>query len=139
MAPRALPPLADPQAQARLTDVENAMRDLEAASAEAERILLKTNWQELDNSIRDQRRLTHALQIAMDAAQDARTPEFDEAVRNRLRFIGLTRDRHIARVRKAQEEIALRINTLTRWKRAARKWLSGYTGQNKTTGIDLMR
>ena len=134
--PPALPQSANPKHQALLREVEVALAALESACADAERILLKEKWSGLDESIREQRRLTHALQIAFDAAKEARTPEIDKAVLNRLRFIGMTRDRHIAHMRKAQAAVEERLNTLAQWKRAARKWLSGYAGPKKTTGID---
>lgn len=87
----------------------------------------------------DQRRLTHALANAMDAAREVRTPEFDEAIRNRIRYIGLIRDRHIALLKKTRDEIGVRLTTLDRWKAASRKWLSGYHTPRGTGGLDQLR
>ncbi len=133
-----MPQSVNGEQRALLAAVSKELVGLEAACADAERIFMNGNLDKLDDSIMDQRRLTHALQNAMDSAQPARTPEFDEQVRSRLSFIGLARDRHIALMKRHQNEVTERLNTLTRWKRAARKWLNGYTTP-RGTGLDQMR
>ena len=121
-----------------LTEIEEQLAALEAACADAERILAADTPEGLERSIWDQRRLTHALQNAMDLAVQERTPEFDEAVRVRLRVIGLIRDRHIELLKGKREKVGHRLSTLTNWKRASRKWLTGYTTA-RGTGVDLLR
>lgn len=139
MASPGLLRLASPDPNALLQRVVDELRALEEACADAERIVQQCAWDQLEESIRNQRRLTHALANAMDASSAVRSLEFDEKVRNRLRFIGLTRDRHITQLQKAQTEIGARLNTLTSWKRAARKWLTGYTPTRRSAGLDQRR
>ncbi|MDQ6930896.1 MAG: hypothetical protein M3126_09555 [Candidatus Eremiobacteraeota bacterium] len=133
-------PLSANEASRPLLDqIEIELAALESACAQAERIVASGEADELDRSIMDQRRLTHALANAMDAARDVRTAEYDEGVRNRIRYIGLIRDRHIALLAKTRDEIATRLTTLDRWKGAARKWLSGYNTPRGTGGLDQLR
>ncbi|MFN2529432.1 MAG: hypothetical protein ABR584_12035 [Candidatus Baltobacteraceae bacterium] len=118
--------------------VENDLAALEAACAEGERAVLEGVSADIDQSIADQRRLSHALQNSMDAARSVRTPEFDERILNRIRHIGMARDRHISIMRQNAEKIQEQIGTLTRWKRASRKWLTGFQ-EKRTSGLDHMR
>jgi len=127
--------LANATAEMLLAEVEKELAALEAACAEGERALLVGNSEELDSSIANQRRLTHALQNAMDASKTVRTPEFNKRILDRIRLIGLTRDRHISTMRQQGEKIQEQLNTLTAWKRAARKWLTGFQ-ERRTSGVD---
>lgn len=133
-----LPPSANAHEQVLLECVENDLAALEAACAQGERAVLAGATVAIEQSIADQRRLTHALQNSMDAAHSVRTPEFDECVLNRIRHIGMVRDRHIAIMRENADKIQEQIGTLTQWKRASRKWLTGFE-EKRTSGLDHMR
>lgn len=109
-----------------LAAVDRELTALEAALADAERAGRTGDWEAANRSFLEQRRLQHALENAMHAAREARTPAIDEVLFARLSRIGLTRDRQIAELQRYRDGVSEQLNTLGNWKRAARKWLSGF-------------
>lgn len=103
-----------------LSAVESALGELEALCGRIERALMLRQWPELDAAIADSRRLTHALQNAMDDARDLRTKEFDENVFRRLRYIHAIRENQMARLQQYHDAVGERLRLIARWKSALR-------------------
>lgn len=87
-----------------------------------ERALVKRDWQEIDGAIADARRVTHALQNAMDEAAPARTQAFDDSVLQRLRYVGAIRDNQMKRLRHYHDTVGERLTLLGRWRSALRSF-----------------
>jgi hypothetical protein len=85
-----------------------------------ERALAKRDWQDIESAISDARRVTHALQNAMEDAAPARTQAFDDHVRERLRYVGAIRDNQMKRLRQYQAAVGERLQLLARWRSALR-------------------
>lgn len=109
--------------------IERELRGLEVSVADAERAIAENDAEAAETSFADQRRIQHALENAMHDARALRTPESDRAVLDRLSLIGIARDRQIATLKKVRAELSAKINTLNTWKRASRRWLSGFEGK----------
>ena len=122
-----------------LAAVVTELRALEGACAEAERALMQADWSAFDQAARDQRRLTHALQNAMFAAEAERTPEFDEKITRRLQSVYLVRENQIQRIRQYQERVSKRLSTISKWKNASRSMLSGYKPKRGLASLDVSR
>jgi hypothetical protein len=101
-----------------LKAVQDELAALEAHCGQLERALMNRQWDLLETAIADSRRITHALQNAMDAAKDARTKEFDDAVTARLRYVFAIRENQMARLRHYHDAVGERLQLLTRWKHA---------------------
>lgn len=77
-------------------------------------------WPELDNAIADSRRITHALQNAMDDAAPVRDAAFDEHVFSRLRRIQAIRQNQMVRLQQYHDSVGERLRLIARWKGALR-------------------
>lgn len=85
-----------------------------------ERALQKRDWKEIEGAIADARRVTHALQNAMDEAVPARTKAFDDHVLQRLRYVGAIRDNQMKRLEHYRDAVGDRLHLLARWRSAIR-------------------
>jgi len=113
-----LPQSANPDR--RLLLVDSTLRELEALCGRMESALQKRNWREIDGAIADARRVTHALQNAMEEAAPARTKAFDDQVLQRLRYVGAIRDNQMKRLEQYRDAVSERLHLLARWKSAIR-------------------
>jgi hypothetical protein len=113
-----LPQSANPDA--RLIAVDQTLRELESLCGRMERALVKRNWEEIESGIVDARRVTHALQNAMEDAAPVRTRAFDDHVLQRLRYIGAIRDNQMKRLQQYQAAVGERLQLLGRWRSALR-------------------
>jgi hypothetical protein len=102
------------------TAVEHELRELETLCGNIERALMMRRWNELDAAIGDSRRVTHALQNAMDDAQAVRDDAFDEGVYRRLHYVDTIRRNQMARLQQYHDAVAERLQVLARWKSALR-------------------
>ena len=107
---------ADP----RLVAVDSTLKELEALCGRMERALVKRDWPEIDTAIADARRVTHALQNAMDEAAPVRTQAFDDGVFQRLRYVGAIRDNQMKRLQQYREAVSERLHAVGRWRAALR-------------------
>jgi len=107
---------ADP----RLAAVDSTLGELEALCGRMERALAKREWPEIDAAIADARRVTHALQNAMEEAAPVRTQEFDDGVFQRLRYVGAIRDNQMKRLQQYRNALSERLGAVGRWKAALR-------------------
>ncbi len=87
-----------------------------------ESALVKRNWPEIDAAVADARRVTHALQNAMEEAAPARTQAFDDHVLQRLRYVGAIRDNQMKRLQHYRDAVGDRLQLLARWKTALRSF-----------------
>ena len=104
----------------RLVAVDSTLRDLETLCGRMERALQNRAWNEIEGAIADARRVTHALQNAMDEAAPARTKAFDDRVLQRLRYVGAIRDNQMKRLEQYRDAIGDRLHLLARWRSALR-------------------
>lgn len=107
-------------ADSRLVAVDSNVNDLEALCGRMERALAKRDWPAIDAAIADARRVTHALQNAMEEAAPVRTQAFDEGVFQRLRYVGAIRDNQMKRLQQYRDAVSERLATVGRWKAALR-------------------
>lgn len=85
-----------------------------------ERALQNRDWTEIEGAIADARRVTHALQNAMEEAAPVRTKAFDDHVRQRLRYVGAIRDNQMKRLEHYRDAVGDRLHLLARWRSAMR-------------------
>ena len=69
----------------------------------------------------DSRRVTHALQNAMDEAAPARDAAFDAGIFDRARRVHAIRENQLARLRTYNGAIGQKINQISTLKRFAKK------------------
>ena len=103
-----------------LNSVEHELGALEALCGDVERALMHRDWPALENAITDSRRVTHALQNAMDDAATVRDGEFDDRITRRLRYVEAIRTNQMTRLQSYQDAVAERLRLLARWKSALR-------------------
>ncbi|MHB1550810.1 MAG: hypothetical protein ACYCX6_06410 [Vulcanimicrobiaceae bacterium] len=115
---RVLAPSAD--APPELAAATAQLETLEALVATMERCLLARDWASLEIAMADSRRVTHALQNAMEEARDARDESFDLGVYERLLFVHGARQNQMARIRQYRDSVGERLTLIARWKDAAR-------------------
>jgi len=113
-------------ADSRLLAVDTTLRELETLCGRMERALQNRDWLEIEGAIADARRVTHALQNAMEEAAPARTKAFDDHVQQRLRYVGAIRDNQMKRLEQYRDAVGERLHLLARW-RAAMRSMSGRT------------
>lgn len=106
----------------QLALVQATLSELEALCGRMERALSKRDWSEIQSAVADARRVTHALQNAMDDAAGVRTPAFDADVMRRLRYVGAIRDNQMKRLQQYHDAVGERLKTLARWKSALRSF-----------------
>ncbi len=106
----------------RLDAVEEELAQLEALCGQAERALMTRRWSDLQRTMDDSRRVTHALANAMDDARGVRSEQFDRDVFARLRYVGAIRDNQMARLAQYRDAVGQRLQTVTRWKSALRSF-----------------
>jgi hypothetical protein len=103
---------------ALLQAIQTELAALEALCGQLERALMTRRWDALEAAIADSRRITHALQNAMDAAAEVRTKEFDDAIFARLRYVYAIRENQMARLQHYHSAVGERLQVVTRWKQA---------------------
>ena len=128
-----------PASDERLADrraVEREVKELERLCGELERSLVAADWNGAANALRDQRRVTHAFSNAMEAARRWNDAEFEAAVRARVQRIYDVREDQIARLQTFHDDVAQRLQDISRWKLLARTMRSRTGGPTKTIGLD---
>lgn len=117
-------PEADlPQSASRdalLAAVEEQLRELENLCGALERALMRRSWPDLEAAIADSRRVTHALQNALDDARTVRSEAFDEDISKRIRYVFAIRENQMLRLQQFNGAVGERLSLMARWKAAAR-------------------
>jgi len=103
-----------------LNSVDHELNALEALCGDVERALMHRDWIALERAIGDSRRVTHALENAMDDSTAVRDEGFNERVSRRLRYIEIIRANQMTRLQQYQDAVAERLRLLARWKSALR-------------------
>ena len=120
-----------------LQAVQTELAALETLCGQLERALMSRRWDLLETAIADSRRITHALQNAMDAAATVRTREFDDAVFARLRYVHAIRENQMARLQHYHTAVGERLQLLSRWKQAL-KSLGSRTSRTRLAALDQL-
>jgi len=97
--------------------------ELEQVLVAAEALLVARDWPALERSVLDQRRLTHALEKAMEATAAERPPEFESELRLRIARIARRRADQLRRLEAFRDAVGSRLATMAKAKamrRAAR-------------------
>jgi hypothetical protein len=108
-----------------LEAIDSALRELEALCAMLERALVRRSWRDVERAIADSRRITHALQNAMEEAAHLRSAAFDEGVLRRLRHVYALRQNQMARLQQYRDAVGDRLKLTARWKAALRSMSTG--------------
>lgn len=100
--------------------VERELAALEDICAETERALSSKDWAAFQTVMADSRRVTHALQNAMDAAAHVRDESFDAVTFARARRIYAIRENQVARLKTYNEAVGEKLAQITKLKRLAK-------------------
>ena len=93
---------------------------LENQCAEIERALVAKDWDAFAAVMAESRRVTHALQNAMDAAGPARDPAFDASIFDRAKRVHAIRENQLARLKTYNEAVAEKLGQIAQLKRFAK-------------------
>lgn len=142
MTRKQLPPAADLQQldnrEGLLASVERELRALEDLCGTMERALMHKCWDELDRAIADSRRVTHALQNAMDDAHAVRDAKFDELVDRRIRYVHAIRQNQMTRLQQFNDSVGQRLQLLGRWKAALRSMAGPRRAISRLASLDQL-
>jgi hypothetical protein len=130
-------PASDDAAAARGA-VEREVLELERLCHELERSLVAGDWNAVGNSLRSSRRATHAFLNAMADAAPHRTEAFDLAVNKRVKRVFDMRQDQLERLETFNQDIGLRLQTLSRWKAYASS-IGSKRAPARTAGFDKIR
>lgn len=121
-----------------LAAIETELAELEALCGRLEAALMRRRWQELETAMADSRRVTHALQNAMDDASDVRDRAFDEKIFGRIRYVYAVRENQMARLRQFQDSVRERLQMFVKWKSAMRSMASPQRRASKLASLDQL-
>ena len=119
--------------------VESAVRELEGLCGVIERALMQRRWDELEQAMNDSRRVTHALQNAMEEARDARDAAFDERTFRRLRHVHVIRENQMLRLQHYHQTVGERLQLVTRWKSALKSIASRLPESTRLSALNDLR
>lgn len=105
--------------------VDAAVREMELLCGQAERALMMRRWEDLNQTIADARRVTHALQNAMEDAREFRDAPFDDGIMRRLRYVGAIRQNQMSRLQQYHDAVGERLQLVARWKSALKSLRHG--------------
>ena len=93
---------------------------MEDLCADIERALGVRDWDAFAVAMADARRVTHALENAMERAAPVRDDAFDESIYDRARRVYAIRENQLARLRTYNETVAEKLGQITKLKRFAK-------------------
>jgi len=97
--------------------------ELEGLVVAAEELLVERDWAELERSVSDQRRVTHALEKAISATDGQRPDPFERELQMRIARIAHRRADQLRRLEAFRDAVGSRLSTMAKAKamrRAAR-------------------
>ena len=121
-----------------LAAVEEHVHELETLCGTLEGALMRRRWKDLDTAISDSRRVTHALQNALDEARSVRTPEYDESIFRRIRYVFAIRQNQMVRLQQFNDAVGERLSLLARWKAAARAMGGGNQTASRLASLNQL-
>lgn len=110
---------------ALLAEIEAPLAELEALCARLEDALMGRRWNDLGEAVAHSRRLTHALQNAMEDAAAVRDESFDRGVTRRLRRLQAIRQNQMERLAQYHDAVGERLQLIGRWKSALKAMARG--------------
>lgn len=110
---------------------------MEMLCGRAERALMLRRWPDLDQTIADARRATHALQNAMEDASDVRDSAFDQEIMRRLRYVAAIRENQMTRLQQYHDAVGERLQLVARWK-SALKSIAGRGPRKRLSALDQL-
>jgi len=103
-----------------LEDVRSGVALLEGQCRELGPLIDKQDWKGFERLLTEMGRARHLVMNAWDAAQAARTPEFDEEIARRVRRVLEYREWQLKRLQEFNEDTGDRLQLISRWKSYAR-------------------
>jgi len=100
--------------------VDREIASLEDLCAEIERALIAKDWEAFAAVMVESRRVTHALQNAMDAAVPARDAAYDASIFDRAKRVHAIRENQLARLKTYNAAVAERLGQIARLRRFAK-------------------
>ncbi|HLI95036.1 MAG TPA: hypothetical protein VKT72_02995 [Candidatus Baltobacteraceae bacterium] len=122
--------------EALLGAVESALRELEALCGRLERALMTRRWEDVESAMADSRRMTHALQNAMDDALSVRDAAFDEQIMHRLYYVRAIRQNQMTRLQQYRDAVGERLQLIARWKAAVKSMGRGKAPKPRLSAVD---
>jgi hypothetical protein len=119
--------------------VEREVEELERLCLALEHDLVGGRWDGASQTLRDTRRVTHALLNAMDAAAPYRDEPFDAALNARVKRVFDLRDDQLHRLQEYRDQVGERLQTFSRWKSFARSIGAKNARSKRTVGLDSRR
>ncbi len=104
--------------------VEAPLRELEDLCGRIERALMHRDWSDLNGAIADSRRITHALQNAMDDSGAIGDGDLAEQIGRRVHYVQAIRDNQLTRLQYYHNAVGDRLKLLARWKTALKSLAS---------------
>jgi len=96
------------------------MGALESLCADIERALTAKDWDAFAAAMAESRRVTHALQNAMDAATPARDGAYDASIFERARRVHAIRENQLSRLKTYNAAVAEKLGQIAKLKRFAK-------------------
>ena len=121
-----------------LAAVEEQTGALESLCGKLETALVRRRWDDLADAIADSRRVTHALQNALDDSRSVRSAEFDESIFRRIRYVFAIRQNQMVRLQQFNDAVTERLSLLARWKSAVRSMGSGRPPASRLASLDQL-
>lgn len=119
--------------------IEREVEELERLCVALEHDLVGGRWDDASQTLRDTRRVTHALLNAMDAAVPHRDEPFDAALTARVRRVFDMRDDQLSRLQEYHQQVGERLQTFSRWKSFARSIGAKNARAKRSVGLDSRR
>lgn len=122
--------------EALLGAVESTLRELETLCGRLERALMTRRWEDIETAIADSRRVTHALQNAMDDAVSVRDAAFDKQIMHRLYYVRAIRQNQMTRLQQYRDAVGERLQLIARWKAAVKSMGKGKAAKPRLSAVD---
>ena len=100
--------------------VDREIASLEDLCADIERALTAKDWDAFAAVMAESRRVTHALQNAMDAAAPVRDAAYDAGIFGRAKRVHAIRENQLARLKTYNEAVAEKLGQIAQLKRFAK-------------------
>jgi hypothetical protein len=120
------------------TAITTLIEELEALCADAERALVARHWDALMTILADQRRVIAELTNTAHGTAGERTPEFDQAARQRIRRIYAFRDNQLKRLEAFRDNVRGRLTLIAKVRQAG-KQRNPYARRGGLGHLDLLR
>jgi hypothetical protein len=128
---------SQPSANDLQREIVALVGELEELCARAERQLVALNWDDLQGTISDQRRVTQALINAIYATSGQRSDHFNKQLERHVLRIYAVRDNQLKRMQAFRDNVRARLRVIAKAKQASRSF--GGRTRTPSAGLDLLR